>query len=254
MLKEAVQDRLIRFGYMLIKTEPRSRPQYDLTTPWEIEQLDRDLEALPLDDESFGIWSSAARVREYLRKSRLNFYHKLIASVADLGVEIAGRSVLDIGTCSGYLLRIIDRNYPGTKLTGTDYYDECVLLAKGLVPTATVFQASIDDLQHSSETYDVVFCTEVLEHIVDTESQIPVILDIVRPGGALVVTVPNGQHDFTPSLTSRDGVSYVGHVNFWSEPSWEFYVNRVAAGHRISFGKIAVNLEDDALFAVIFKD
>ena len=254
MLKEAVQTGLARIGYTVVKTEPRFRPRYQLTTTNEIEELDRELATLPLGTEEYGIWTSPTAVRTYLGKERLNFYHKLVASAADFGVRFVDRSVLDVGTCSGYLLRIIERRYPGVKLSGTDYYDECVRLARALVPGANVFQASINDLKVSADTYDVVFCTEVIEHIVDTETQIPAMLDLLNPGGALIVTVPNGRYDSTPHLTTKDGESYIGHVNFWSEPSWEFYVNRVAGGRRAVFGKLAMNLEDDILFAIIFKD
>lgn len=254
VLKQAVQTRLAKSGYALIRTEPRHKPQGIRYTAAEIEQLNRDIEALPLNPNDFKIWTSPAAVRSYLKEERINFYHQLVSAVDDLGVELKGKSVLDVGTCSGYLLRIVEKDYPDSAVTGTDYYEECVRLSKALVPNANVFQASIDDLKSSADTYDVIFCTEVLEHVLDTETQIPALLSLINPGGALVVTVPNGTHDFTPALTSEDGVSFGGHVNFWSSHSWEFYINRIVPTHRTKTGTLGVNFDDDALFAVIFKD
>jgi 2-polyprenyl-3-methyl-5-hydroxy-6-metoxy-1,4-benzoquinol methylase len=253
-LKQAVQIRLAKSGIAVVRTDKRKLAPQTYYSAAEVEQLDRDLQALNLNEKDFGMWTSAAAVRAYLRTERINMYHQMVSTISGLGVDLSNKSVLDVGTCSGYLLRIIGQRFAGTSLNGTDYYEECVKLSAALVPDAKVFQASIADLTDSAESYDVVFCTEVLEHIVDTEGQIPILLDRVKPGGALMVTVPNGTYDFTPFLTSKDGISYVGHVNFWSEPSWQHYVDRIAPSYRKATGTLGVHLEKDALYAVIFKD
>ena len=55
-------------------------------------------------------------------------------------------------------------------------------------------------------------------------------------------------------LLTEDGISFGGHVNFWSEESWGFYINRIAGSFRTATGKLGVHHVDDALFAVIFKN
>ena len=41
-----------------------------------------------------------------------------------------------------------------------------------------------------AETFDGVLCTEVLEHVEDTDKFLSNMADIVKPGGTLVLTVP----------------------------------------------------------------
>jgi 2-polyprenyl-3-methyl-5-hydroxy-6-metoxy-1,4-benzoquinol methylase len=47
-------------------------------------------------------------------------------------------------------------------------------------------------LSLDSVRYNIIFCTEVLEHIRDTETPIPIMLKLLDDGGSLVLTVPNG--------------------------------------------------------------
>lgn len=253
-LKQAVRIRMAKAGISITRTEPRTEVTTIRYSPAEIDRLHQDIEALPLNSTDWEIWKTPASVKSYLANERINFYHQLVSAATDLGVDLAGKSILDIGTCSGYLLRIVKERHPETTVTGTDYYEECVRLSAALVPDAKVFQSSIDDLKGSDESYDVIFCTEVLEHIVDTETQIPTMLELIRPRGALIVTVPNGRLDVTPSLTSEDGISFGGHVNFWGEESWAYYIDRIAGSRRTAKGMLGVHCVDDALFAIIYQD
>ena len=250
----AAVNRLAKSGIHIARTEPRTKAQGQLVTDADLAKLDADLEGIFRNGKAFGtVWPSATSVRKYLSNERVNFYYKIIGAAADAGVKLSGK-VLDIGTCSGYLLRIAQDRYGSSEVIGTDYYQECVDLSLALAPGSRVFKASIADLQDSDERYDAIFCTEVLEHIVDTETQIPIMMGLLNPGGALMVTVPNGRFDNTSGHTSDDGVSWVGHVNFWSPQSWQFYIDRVAAPWRHTIGSTGVHYEDDALYAVIFKD
>jgi 2-polyprenyl-3-methyl-5-hydroxy-6-metoxy-1,4-benzoquinol methylase len=252
--KQAVRTRLAKSGLSIIRTEPRTPVTTIRYSEAEVDRLHEDIDALPLNADDWAIWTTPASVKHYLADERINFYHQLISAATENGVELEGKSVLDVGTCSGYLLRVISEQFAPDSITGTDYYEECVRLSAALVPDAKVFQASIDDLKDSDETYDAVFCTEVLEHILDTETQIPALMGLVNAGGALIVTVPNGRYDVTTALSSDDGISFGGHVNFWSEESWAFYIDRIAGSHRYVLGTLGVHYVDDALFAVIFKD
>jgi 2-polyprenyl-3-methyl-5-hydroxy-6-metoxy-1,4-benzoquinol methylase len=252
--KQAVRSRLAKSGLSITRTEPRTVVTTIRYSEGEIERLHDAIDALPLNADDWEIWTSPAAVKHYLADERINFYHQLVAAAVEKGVELEGKSVLDVGTCSGYLLRVVSEQFSPDSITGSDYYEECVRLSAALVPDAKVFRASIDDLKDSDATYDVIFCTEVLEHILDTETQIPALMGLVNPGGALIVTVPNGRYDVTSPLDSDDGISFGGHVNFWSPESWAYYIDRIAGSHRTTVGTLGVHFVDDALFAVMFKD
>lgn len=246
--------RLAKSGVHVARSEPRAKAVGIMISDEEMDRFAADVDAVYATGASFGVWSEPNAVKSYVDKARVKSYHEVLAAAEAAGVKFDGKRVIDVGSCSGYLLRLIGERYPSATLAGTDYYEDFVSLSTALVPSARVVKASIDDLTSADETYDVVFCTEVLEHIVDTESQIPKLMRLVAPGGALVITVPNGRHDTTPGLTSDDGTSYVGHVNFWSPESWKFYIERIAGDHRHVLGSLGVHFVGDALSAVIFQN
>jgi 2-polyprenyl-3-methyl-5-hydroxy-6-metoxy-1,4-benzoquinol methylase len=94
-----------------------------------------------------------------------------------------------------------------------------------------------------------VFCTEVLEHVLPSEESLPRLLRLLRPGGTLVLTVPDGRRDLSPAGHSiADGHSYAGHVNFWGAESWRYYVGRHADGRSFDTGALD---NGEKLYAVI---
>ncbi|MGQ4648731.1 methyltransferase domain-containing protein [Lyngbya aestuarii] len=50
--------------------------------------------------------------------------------------------------------------------------------------------ASVCDLPFLDNEFDIVLCTEVLEHVADTRSAISEIYRVLKPGGKLILTTP----------------------------------------------------------------
>ncbi len=50
--------------------------------------------------------------------------------------------------------------------------------------------ALIEDLPYESESFDVIVCTDVLEHVLDLNAACAEMLRILKPGGTLVARVP----------------------------------------------------------------
>jgi 2-polyprenyl-3-methyl-5-hydroxy-6-metoxy-1,4-benzoquinol methylase len=253
-VKDSLRNLVERTGYWVVRVGRVQRESSLLYTPEELERLDRDLEQLGLNERDYKFYSSPKAVRGYLANHRINSYHHLVETCRNAGVTFKDKRVMEVGVGSGYLLRILADEIGDGSLHGCDYYEELTLLARGLAPAANIFTASIEDLKSSSETYDVVICSEVLEHILDTETTIPALLGIVASGGALVLTVPNCARDFTPPDATDDGNSFIGHVNFWSKESWGFYIRRMAGPRRFVTGETSARYTDESLFAVIFND
>lgn len=246
---------LAKRGLFITITEPRHQaPQVQRYSDAELVKLHEDAEEIFSHGRNFGfIGSTPDWMMEYLKPDRVNFYYGAVDAARRAGIDVAGKSFLDVGTCTGYMMRIME-NAGASSVSGTDFYQDCVDLASVLVPSAKVYRAGIQDLDMVPELYDVVFCTETLEHIVDTETPIPKLLSVVRPGGALFVTVPNGRMDDTPAIESPDGITFHGHVNFWSPESWAAYIGRMSTGLRCSTGLLDVHFVDEGLWAAIYKD
>src|SRR5215216_5827197 len=76
------------------------------------------------------------------------------------------RSVLDVGCGQGSLLQELMSEFPGTEPHGVDVSASAVEFARRRVPQG---EFGVLDLvhQHTGRTYDLIVCSEVLEHIED---------------------------------------------------------------------------------------
>ena len=91
-----------------------------------------------------------------------------------------GRAVLDIGCGNGLLLRRYQA--AGWSVAGVD--------PAPWAQTAD-YPLFADVAQAPRESYDVVMCTSVLEHIPDPAGMVTAALAVARPGGVLYMSVPN---------------------------------------------------------------
>lgn len=94
--------------------------------------------------------------------------------------------LLDVGCAYGAFLKEAVSHF---EVDGCDISTHAVTIAAQRVPAATVFQSHLFDIQ-SRAKYDVITCFDVLEHIPDVDRALAHLRSLIRPGGALVATVP----------------------------------------------------------------
>jgi SAM-dependent methyltransferase len=146
------------------------------------------------------LYGDAQLLAEYRTDERLALYDR----VADLAAELEPMSVVDVGCGSGDLLRRIVDRLDAVDALGIDYADTAVEVARRLVPEADFVTADIDTYE-SSRAFELVVCTEVLEHLKRPDAGRDLLGRLVAPGGSILVTVPDGAAD-----------DWEGHESFWS--------------------------------------
>jgi SAM-dependent methyltransferase len=109
----------------------------------------------------------------------------------------AGTRVLDAGCGCG---RHICESFrtPGVDVAGVDLKWDDLTKTRGFLSLMAgnkegrwvVAQADVTNLPFSDGSFDVVLCSEVLEHIDDNQTAVAELIRVLRPGGDLVVTVP----------------------------------------------------------------
>lgn len=117
----------------------------------------------------------------------------------------AARTFLDVGAGNGQVARALQRAFPALRLTACEAYLEGLVSAAKNVPTAELVQADIGDLPWSEE-FDVAGAFDVLEHVTDEAGALQQMVQTLRPGGGVIVTVP--QHPWLWSPVD----DYSGHV------------------------------------------
>ncbi|MEM7453287.1 MAG: class I SAM-dependent methyltransferase [Planctomycetota bacterium] len=165
--------------------------------------------------------SSADKWKVYLNDIRLSFFEELLKVASNYSLDPGGKKIADFGSGTGYLLRLINRDAPDTELVGYDTFDEVRELSERICPEAS-YLADFDD---DDQKFDIIFCTEVLEHLKFPADRVHKFIDRLNPGGQLVLKVPNGRTDTLIARNEReDGTGYWGHINFWSPESWQLFL------------------------------
>lgn len=227
---------LRRLGYQLVATgqaSPNSRASAAERTA--VDQAIRQFVAsLPAGDPL----GDVSQWRDYLSNERMGFFGDVVRLCDEAAVDLDGKRVADVGTGTGYLLRRVGAEAPTADLIGYDTFEGVLPLARLVCPQATFEALGLEEIEAA---HDVVFCTEVLEHLVAPESAVRKLAAIVRPGGALVLTTPDGRRDQQEAGEPReDGAAYWGHINFWSPESWKLFLERsLPSGTRLQCGALA---------------
>lgn len=147
---------------------------------------------------------------EYLAPERLASYEE----VAELSARLRPGSVIDVGCGTGNLLQELVARAAPERVVGIDHASAGVRRAAELVPEAEFRVASLYD-PGLREEFDLVLCTEVLEHLTNAETAVEQLVKLCAPGGAVVITVPDGASD-----------TWEGHLNFWNEVELADFLRR----------------------------
>jgi len=160
--------------------------------------------------------------------------------------------ILDVGCGQGELLREISAAIPNAQVHGADLSEQSLIDSRRRNPTFDLFELNITHEsfaeRYSSRlaAFDFLVCSEVLEHIPDHELAARRLLQLLRPSGVAIVTVPGGkmsafdkvighQRHYTPAKLERlltDAGFEVVTVLAWGFPFHTFYRSavRLASG------------------------
>jgi SAM-dependent methyltransferase len=97
-------------------------------------------------------------------------------------------AILDVGTGTGANLRLL-RDLGFARVVGVDFSAEAIRFCaeKGL---GSVQPGDVCALPFADRRFDLVFATDVIEHVEDDLAALREIRRVLRPGGHLLLTVP----------------------------------------------------------------
>lgn len=125
---------------------------------------------------------------------RLNWIEENV--VRYMGTGLTGKTVLDVGCGGGILTESMARR--GSDATGVDLGIENLQAATvhaeqgGLTDRLRYKHIAIEQLAaEQPESYDVVTCMEMLEHVPDPSQIVQACFDLLKPGGVCVLSTIN---------------------------------------------------------------
>ncbi len=103
------------------------------------------------------------------------------------------KNFFEIGCGTGFVLKGLRETIPSLKMAGSEIFWEGLNLAQERLPGVDLYQMDARQIPFENE-FDVIGAFDVLEHIVEDQAVLEQMLRAIRPGGGLLVTVP--QHPF----------------------------------------------------------
>lgn len=127
-----------------------------------------------------------------------------------------GKRFLDIGCSVGTVCEAAHQL--GLEPHGIDLDAVAIGHAKELFGTHARFEsAPIAELAQRGDQYDMVYMSEVIEHVNDPEGFMENVAKVLVPGGMLYLTAPDGAHRAVPKDFATWGmVSPPNHLTFFS--------------------------------------
>lgn len=167
-------------------------------------------------------YSDKETVESYLDPG---FYDRLIDLLRSHGIDYETKRVADIGCGTGGLLNALKNKAQTLSLTGFEYSENALAIARSQV-TGVEF-CYFDIYEGTPRQFDVIYCIEVLEHLLHPDIALRNIAGMLSASGVALITVPNGRID-----------TFDGHINFWSPESWEVFLKQICSGYTIKTGLI----------------
>jgi len=158
-------------------------------------------------------YDSPDAVKEYMSVDRVRFYDSLIDMLITEKLITDDMDIADVGCGPGVLLAKIGEKFSFRSLTGFEYSIKAIEVARGICPTGRFVH--FDIYKGSSDRFDLILCTEVLEHLIDPIKAMATMIAMLQTNGTLVITVPNGRTD-----------TFLGHINFWSPEGWKEFIRK----------------------------
>lgn len=158
----------------------------------------------------------------------------LVPVILDLLQNHSGKRVMDIGCGNGSVSEVLVQN--GYELVGIEPSESGITCCREKMPQAEFYQKSLgEDFSFlNGKQFDVVLCSEVIEHLYDPAQLFEVAASFLSAGGLLLITCP--YHGYLKNLILsllnswdfhwQPGVTG-GHIKFWSRRT----LADMAAGH-----------------------
>ncbi len=153
-----------------------------------------------------------------------NFYHVLIKEVKEINPD----SVLDAGCGEGFTLHKLEETKICKKLAGFDFLDTAIQIGKKQYPTLNLKQGDIYNIDAKANMYDVVICSEVLEHLERPEEALRELVRVSRK--YVILSVPHEPYFMFGNLLRGKNVKRWGndieHIQHWTNKGFAKFVSK----------------------------
>src|SRR5579872_1370402 len=150
--------------------------------------------------------------------------------------KLRPQTVLDAGCGEGVFLWKLKQAGIGKKIEGIEYSQEAIAIAKKNHPTLSIKQGDIYKLPYPSNSFDLVICIEVLEHLEYPEKALSELERVSKKH--CIISVPNEPLFMIANFIRGKNWSRWGndieHINHWSFVSFRKFVSKYLTVQKLS--------------------
>ena len=108
------------------------------------------------------------------------------------------KRILEIGCGRGFYLKALKEISPKIEITGVDLNPKYLEIAKKYVDNKEVkiIKGNAIKLEFKENSFDGLIASEILEHIKDDKKVLKEIRRLLKPGGEVIISVPNKEYPF----------------------------------------------------------
>ncbi len=129
--------------------------------------------------------------------------------------QAPGKTFLDVGCNYGFTVQAAREL--GLSAKGIDIDDTAVAASRAMFGADFYETISVQDYAARGAQADIVYTSEVIEHVPDPESFVAAIVKILNPGGVLYLTTPDGGHFSLPrDFAKWDAVIPPEHIIYFT--------------------------------------
>jgi 2-polyprenyl-3-methyl-5-hydroxy-6-metoxy-1,4-benzoquinol methylase len=172
-------------------------------------------------------------------KRYIKFSNSLKKTLNKFDVQFSNKRILDIGCGPGFVIKSLLKNSNFKEVMCVDSSKVAIQKLKEIFPEAKTMILNIveDDFANLID-FDVIFCTEVIEHIPDYENVLEKIKNLMSDRTLFILTIPDGRLDQS-----------MYHVNFFSKISLEVILKKIFTNFHFKL----YNFNGSAICAILKK-
>lgn len=151
--------------------------------------LEKIWHQVPVDYYQTGIKNNLPQKIWHTRKLKT-----VLELIGSSGVK--PKNILDVGCASGWILSKISEKYPKVQCTGIDVYKKAIEYGQKLYKNLRLISVDAHKLPFKNKSFDLVICTEVLEHVMSPEKVLKEINRVLRDDGSAIIEIDTGNIPF----------------------------------------------------------
>ena len=171
------------------------------------------------------------------RKMVNNFHHKMLTIIKDI-MDKDTPHILDAGCGEGFFTTKVQEALPSADIVGCDGAQEALDIAQKMCPNIHFEIANLYELPYADHSFDLVICSEVLEHLQDPSVALK---ELCRVGKKVLITVPHEPWFRLGNLLALHNVTRLGdpidHINHWTFKGFEKFISSRVSQTPLAFDK-----------------